>query len=324
MPGTHRPPFELTPAVLAAVAEIMRLVGRYEGSGAQAPQPKLRRENRIRTVRASVAIEGNTLAEEQVSAVLDGRRAVGPAREVREVRNAIAAYALAPALDPGREEHLLRAHRVLMTGLTPDAGRYRRKGVGVLQGSRVAHVAPPAARVPGLVEDLLRWAKTDRETHPAIKAAVLHYELEFIHPFSDGNGRAGRLWQHVALVRFHPAFEHVPVESVIHARQADYYRTLALSDRAGSATPFLEFALAASRDALAELVGALRPERATPESRLESARQAFVHRDFSRKEYMALHTGISTATASRDLALGVERRMLSKRGTKAVARYGFR
>lgn len=323
MPGTRKPPFELTPAVLAAIAEIMRLVGRYEGSGAEAPQPRLRRENRIRTVRASVAIEGNTLAEEQVSAVLDGKRVVGPAREVHEVRNAIEAYALAPKLDPAREEHLLRAHRVLMSGLTPDAGRYRRKGVGVVQGSRVAHVAPPAGRVPGLVEDLLRWATTDRETHPAIKSAVLHYELEFIHAFTDGNGRVGRLWQHVALVRFHPAFEHVPVESVIHERQADYYRTLALSDRAGSATPFLEFALAASRDALAELVGALRPERASPESRLESARQSFARRDFSRKEYMAIHPNISTATASRDLALGVERRLLSKRGTKALARYRF-
>src|SRR5690348_15986892 len=113
---------------------------------------------------------------------------------------------------------------------------------------------------------LLRWAGADREMHPVIKAAVLHYEIEFIHPFSDGNGRMGRLWQHVALVRFHPAFEHVPVESVIHARQADDYRTLAASDRAGHATPFLEFALKASRDALAELVGALRPERSTPEA----------------------------------------------------------
>jgi Fic family protein len=178
--------------------------------------------------------------------------------------------------------------------------------------------------VPALVEGLLRWARTDRETHPTIKAAVLHYELEFIHPFSDGNGRAGRLWQHVALVRFHPAFEHVPVESVIHARQADYYRTLALSDGAGSATPFLEFALEASKDALAELVGALRPERATPESRLQSAQQAFAGREFSRKEYMVLHTSVSTATASRDLALGVERKLLSKRGNKALARYRFR
>lgn len=262
MPGTRRPPFELTPAVLAATAEIMRLVGRYEGSGAQAPQPRLRRENRIRTVRASVAIEGNTLAEEQVSAVLDGTRVVGAPREVREVRNAIEAYALAPKLDSGREEHLLRAHRVLLSGLAEDAGRYRRKGVG-------------------------------------------------------------RLWQHVALVRFHAAFEHVPVESVIHERQADYYRTLALSDRGGSATPFLEFALAASRDALAELVGALRPERATPESRLHSARQAFARGDFSRKEYMAIHPSISTATASRDLAFGVEGRVLTKRGTKALARYRF-
>ena len=138
------------------------------------------------------------------------------------------------------------------------------------------------------------------------------------------NGRAGRLWQHVSLVRFHPSFEIAPVESVVHARQAEYYRVLGQCDRAGSATRFVEFAVDAMRAAMAEVLDAARPPRATGETRLAAARQAFGAREFSRKEYMVEHRAISTATASRDLRDGVERRELAKRGTKALARYRFR
>lgn len=324
MPRIARPPFEITPRVLDATAEISRLLGRYEGPAGQAPQPRLRRENRIRTILGSVAIEGNTLGVDQVSTILDGKRVTGPAREVLEVANAVTAYEQAPRWDPTRERHLLEAHGTLMRGLVADAGRYRAGGVGIVQGSRIAHVAPPPKRVPALVEDLLRWAKADRDTHPVVKAAVMHYELEFIHPFSDGNGRIGRLWQHVALVRFHPAFAHAPVESVIHARQKEYYRVLALSDRAGNATAFVEFALEALREAMAGLVADLRPEKATAATRLEAARRAFGTREFSRKEYIDEVKSVSTATASRDLRDGVDRRVLQKRGTKALARYRFR
>jgi Fic family protein len=196
--------------------------------------------------------------------------------------------------------------------------------VGIVQGSRVAHVAPPAKRVPALVESLLGWAKSDRETHPLVKSAVVHYELEFIHPFSDGNGRIGRLWQHVVLVRYSRAFEYVPVESVIHARQAEYYRVLGVCDRAGNATPFVEFSLDALREAMRSLLADLRPEKATTDTRLAAAHRAFGSKEFSRKEYMGELKTLSTATASRDLREGVERRVLAKRGTKSLTRYRFR
>jgi Fic family protein len=177
--------------------------------------------------------------------------------------------------------------------------------------------------VPGLVEDLLRWSRTDRATHPVVKAAVLHCEIEFIHPFSDGNGRIGRLWQHVALLRYHPVFAYVPVESVVHARQAEYYRVLGECDRAGNATQFVEISLEALREALAGLLDELSPERPTSATRLDAARRHFGAREFSRKEYLAEHRAISTATASRDLREGVERSELTIRGTKAMARYRF-
>src|SRR6185436_14523208 len=149
--------------------------------------------------------------------------------------------------------------------------------------SRVAHVAPPARRVPELVSDLLQFLERDRKVLPLIKSAVLHYELEFIHPFSDGNGRIGRLWQHVILVRFHPLFEYLPIESVIHSKQDEYYRVLGLCDKLGSSTKFVDFCLLAVQESLEEFLSQLRPEPITAEMRLGLARQAFGRQEFSRK-----------------------------------------
>jgi len=207
-----RPPFDLSGEVLALCASIERLLGRCEGLGAATPSPELRRENRVRTVHATSAIEGNTLSLEQVTDILDGKRVRGPAREILEIKNAIAAYDLAQALDAAVERDLLRAHGALMAGLIPDAGRYRRGNVGVLAGSRVAHVAPKAARVPALMTDLLAFIASDRTASLLVRACVVHYEIEFIHPFSDGNGRLGRLWQHVMLRAHSPVFDHLPAE----------------------------------------------------------------------------------------------------------------
>lgn len=319
----YRPPFAVTSEVLATSAEVMRLVGRLEGLSSPAPQPKLRRQNRIRTVVGSVAIEGNTLTFDQATALLDDKRVVGSKREILEVQNALAAYATASAFNPNRERDLLRAHGILMKGLATDAGRYRNQGVGVFQGTALAHMAPPAKRVPALVGQLLEFVARD-PTPDLFKAAVAHYELEFIHPFSDGNGRVGRLWQHVILVKAHPVFEHVPVESIIHARQRDYYRVLGECDAAGDASAFVGFALTAIHDALAEFVRELRPEPIDATGRLEAFRaMAGAQADFSRQDYRAHWKTLSTATASRDLKAGVEQKLLLRQGDKSRARYRF-
>jgi Fic family protein len=323
MASRYRPPFEVTAAALTSCVEITRLVGRYEGLLSPKAQPKLRRKNRIRTVLGSVAIEGNSLSEDQVTALLEQKRVAGPRREILEVQNAIAAYDRARRLDPRKEKDLLAAHRILTRGLVPDAGRYRSQGVGVLQGTRVAHVAPPARQVPRLVGQLLEFLRTASD-HPLVKSAVVHYELEFIHPFSDGNGRIGRLWQHVVLVQWHDIFDHLPIESVVRARQAEYYRVLGACDQAGSSSRFVEFSLSTIHTALADFLRDLRPEPATASSRLETARAALGRREFSRKDYLALFKALSTATASRDLKQGVTDRLLSTRGERALARYRFR
>lgn len=319
----YRPPFTVSPTALAAVAEIMRLVGRYEGLDQPAPPPTLRRGNRIRTVVGSLAIEGNTMSVDQVSALLQGKRVAGTQREIREVTNTIAAYDAAPALDPGRERDLPRAHRVLMEGLVADAGAFRAGGVGIFRDEALAHMAPPARRVPELVGRLLGFVRTDR-TPALIKAAVVHYELEFIHPFSDGNGRMGRLWQHVLLRRAHAVFELVPVESVIQARQAAYYRVLGACDAAGDSTQFIEFSLAAIHDSLRELLDALRPAPMSGADRVALAKATFGATTFSRKDYLMLFKRLSTATASRDLRDGVDAKALVRAGDRALARYRFR
>lgn len=319
----RQPPFTLTPELFELAMGIGEMLGQLRGLAAVRPQPRLRKENRVRTVQGTVSIEGNRLSAEQVTAVLEGRRVVGPQREILEVQNAIAAYERAPRWKPWSQKDLLGAHGVLMGGLMPDAGWWRKGGVGVMQGSRVAHVAPPPGQVPRLMAELLEWgAKGDAS--PLIKSSVVHYEIQFIHPFSDGNGRMGRLWQHVILLSVSPVFESVPVESLIRSRQAEYYSALAESDRAGSSTRFLEFSLTVLRDALRELTENVRPERESAEARLEAARQAFGSHSFSRMDYLKLHKRLSTATASRDLKGGVEKGALVRHGEQRIARYVFK
>lgn len=251
----YAPPFQLTPEILRLVAEICERVGRWSATADQVLTPQLRRENRIRTIQASLAIENNTLSVEQVTAVLAGKRVFGLPREIQEVRNAFAAYEAMPGWSPASPADLLDAHSVLMTGLVDEAGRFRTGGVGICRGEQLVHRAPPASRVTKLMEDLLGWLGTT-DIHPLIASCIFHYELEFIHPFSDGNGRMGRLWQTLALSRWQPMMAFLPVESLIRERQADYYQALADADQASNATPFVRFMLGALLDAMAEALAA--------------------------------------------------------------------
>ena len=246
------PPFTITPEILRTVAEISEQVGRLEALRVAAEPLMLRRENRIRTVHASLAIEGNSLDLEQVSAVFDGKQVLGPARDIQEVRSALTAYEALPSLDPFSSEDLCRAHQMLMRGLVDRPGCFRQGGVGIQRGNAVVHIAPGADRVPSLVSDLLAWVR-DTGDHPLIKSAVFHYEFEFIHPFSDGNGRLGRLWQTLLLLRWKPLFQLVPIESVIQHRQADYYASLRAADGAAESTPFIAFMLGSIQAALVDV-----------------------------------------------------------------------
>lgn len=318
-----KPPYSISSKMLILCMEIASSLAQCEGLHISKPQPKLRKSNRARTIKASLEIEGNTLEIDQVTALLEGKKVVGPKREILEVQNAISAYDQISSYKPHAAKSLKDAHAILMQGLIRDAGQWRSKNVGVFQGSKVAHTAPQAKRVPVLMDQLFAFLKMEKETHPLIVSAVFHYELEFIHPFADGNGRIGRLWQTTLLTKFHPIFEFTPIESVIRDRQDAYYKTLGQSDKAGESNPFIEFSLETINEALNELKAALRPAPLSAENRLSIAKIHFQDRSFSRKDYLALFKTMSTATASRDLALGVQLKVLKKSGLKAMATYQF-
>lgn len=245
----YQPPFTLAPTAVRLLAEIGEGLGRLSVQEEQATALRLRRVNRIRSIRGSLAIEGNTLSVEQITAIFDGKQVIAPPREVQEARNAIAAYDALLGWQAANEKHLLQAHALPMRGLIDELGCYRRSGVGVMRGGKVIHMAPPASRLSMLMRQLLRWLdRTDQ--HPLIASCVFHYEFEFIHPFADGNGRMGRLWQTLILSRWNPLFTDIPVESLVHAHQQAYYLAIQRSTASSDSAPFIEFMLGMMRDAI--------------------------------------------------------------------------
>ena len=286
MTKRYSPPFVNTPAIVALIADIAERAGRYSVATESSAALRLRRINRIRTIQGSLAIEGNTLDEHQITAILEGKPVIAPPREIQEVRNAILAYEQFETWDPTNEEDLLAAHALLVVSLVDRPGAYRSGGVGVMAGSTVVHMAPPANRVPVLMADLFGWLQRS-DDHPLIASCVFHYEFEFIHPFDDGNGRMGRLWQTLILSRWRPLFAHLPVESIIHTHQNDYYRALHDSTEQGvAATPFIEFMLGVIRVVLTDQATEQVAEQATE----QVARLLVEIGDdrFSAKELMAM------------------------------------
>lgn len=317
-----RPPFTITPEILRSVSQIERLIGRIEGLEQPKPQPHLRKSNRVRTVQGSLAIEGNTLDLDQVTALLEGKRVLGKKEEIAEVLNAIKVYDGLAGVDPLLVKSLLKAHRVMMGGLISGAGKWRSQNVGILKGSAVSHIAPKADRVPYLMDELFAFLK-DKELHPLIRSCVFHYELEFIHPFPDGNGRIGRFWHTLLLYHYHEVFEFIPIESLISDHQQDYYAALEASDKSGDSTVFVEFSLGMIRASLEDFLESFVPKPFTAEERVDRAKGHFGGAEFSRKDYLGLFKSISTATASRDLKQGIEDGVLVKKGDKALTKYRF-
>jgi len=236
------PPFTVSADAINMIAEIAALIERYAIRLEQEDGLRLRKANRIKTIHSSLAIEGNTLSEDEVRDIIDGKKVVAPIKQIQEVKNAIVTYELYPTLDAFKEKDLLKAHSVMMQALIDDAGRYRRGGVGVFGEKGLVHLAPPADRVPLLMSDLFAWLKQSKD-HLLIRSCVFHYEFEFIHPFIDGNGRTGRLWQSLILGKLHPLFEHLPVENMVYSNQQQYYDAITASTNAGQSGPFIDFML---------------------------------------------------------------------------------
>ena len=263
---SYTPPFTITTDILNLVAAISQQIGELSASAALA-SPQLRKQNRIKTITGTLAIEGNTLSEEQITAIVDGKSVLGSARELAEVRGAIAAYDALPSFQPTSTQNLLHAHELLMADILTTAGAFRSKAVGIHKGGKVQHVAPPAHKVSGLMSDLLQWLGSAQD-HPLITSCVFHYEFEFIHPFTDGNGRMGRLWQTLILSRWQPLFLSLPLESVIKEHQVDYYQALEQADAQANSSPFISFMLEAIAQSLTPNASLNAPLNAPPNAPL--------------------------------------------------------
>lgn len=311
--------YEGTSRIIELSTEIGRLIGIVDANYLRKPTTKLRRDNKIKTIYSSLAIEGNTLSLEQVSDMIDNKRVAGPPKDIIEVKNAIEVYGRLREFDPLKEESYLRAHQMLMKGLIEGAGKYRTKSVGVFEGSAVAHMAPPAWNVDNLMKNLFSYLRNQKDTL-ILKSCVFHYEMEFIHPFMDGNGRIGRLWQTLLLMKYNPVFEYLPIEGQIKESQQQYYDILAKSDRAGISTAFVEYMLERIYLSLEDLVESQRRSLTNTE-RIEHFIEFSGKNSFTRKDYMAVFKDISTATATRDLKYGTDNRCFKRTGKDRTSVY---
>lgn len=307
-----KPPYQINAKILKLISEVSEKIGAVKSGFMDKPSPQLRKQNKIRTIHNSLKIEGNTLSEEQISGLIDNKPVIGPIKDIKEVLNAIRIYENLDALDPKSEKSFLSAHKTLMEDLLVNPGSYRSKEVGIVKGDKVAHLAPPPSKVPSLMLALFEYLN-DPDELGLIKSCVFHYEMEFIHPFLDGNGRMGRLWQTLILYDDYEVFEHLPFESLISQSQDEYYRVLAECDKAGNSTLFIEYMLRIINESLSEILkNNNNPLSQKDRLKYFSAKQKG---DFTRKDYMNIFKTISSATASRDLKAGIEMNLFESTGS---------
>ena len=302
-----KPPFEITNRMIDHVAEIAELLGKLNVTDALSSNPTLRRSNRIRTIHGSLAIEQNTLSLEQVTAILNGKHVLAPPKDIAEVKNAYEIYERLDELDPYSVDDLLTAHGIMTRGLVEESGMFRTRPVGVVDSEgHVLHFGTLPQYVPDLVMALLEWTKTS-EVHMLIRSCVFHYELELIHPFTDGNGRVGRLWHTLLLSKWNSAFAWLPVESIIHDRQQEYYAAINASNDAGESTVFIEFMMSAIKASLIEAIN-------TSNEMSDGKINKVALRWKKIEEYLKTHDyimnadvrelcGVSAATANRTLSM---------------------
>jgi Fic family protein len=313
-----RPPYDITQKILKQISTISVQIGEVNANYLNKQSPQLRKQNRIKTIHSSLQIEGNTLTEEQITALIEKERVVGPKKDIQEVLNAIKVYDNLNKYKFYSEKSFLKAHLELMNGLDESAGKYRKQGVGIVKGTKIEHVAPPFKNVPYLMKDLFHYLK-NKEELTLIKSCVFHYEMEFIHPFLDGNGRMGRLWQTLILMHEYPVFEFLPFETLISETQDKYYKALAMSDKSGKSTIFIEYMLGVIQASLEHLLN-YNNRILKDMDRLAYFSNLGI-KEFNRKDYMNIFKNISSATASRDLKKGIELNMFKSIGEANKTKY---
>lgn len=313
-----KPPYEITPEILKLIVSVSEKIGEVNAKYLVKQNPTLRKQNKIKTIHSSLSIEGNTLSEEQITAILENKRVVGPQKDITEVLNTLEVYDNLSSLKYQSEKDFLKAHKLLMKNLIEYPGTYRKKGVGIVKGGKIEHIAPPYQNVPFLMKDLFEYLK-DKSEISLIKSCVFHYEMEFIHPFMDGNGRMGRLWQTLILMSEYKLFEFLPFETLISKNQEEYYKVLLVCDKEGKSTNFISYMLQIIDNSLSSLL-----ENSTKKLNETERLELFIENvkeEFTRKDYMKYFSELSSATASRDLRTGVENQIIEKSGDKKTTIY---
>ena len=313
-----KPTYDITPKILKLITSISEKLGEINATYLSKQSPQLRKQNRIKTIHSSLQIEGNTLTEEQITALIENKRVIGPEKDVLEVLNAIKLYENLEKYKFYSDKSFLKAHKELMNGLIQSPGKYRTKGVGIVKGNIVEHIAPPAENVPYLMKDLFEYLK-DSEELTLIKSCVFHYEMEFIHPFIDGNGRMGRLWQTLILMSEYPVFEFLPFQTLISQTQNEYYNSLAMCDKLGKSIIFIEYMLGVIDKSLSSLLD-YNNRIFKDVDRLEYFIKLGA-KEFTRKDYMNTFKNLSSATASRDLKKGLELKLFESIGFLNKTKY---
>lgn len=311
--------YEVNAKILNLSIAIGKLLGIVDSTFLRKPDTKLRKENQVKTIHSSLAIEGNTLSQKQVTALINNKRVLGPEKDILEVKNAIKVYNNLKSYKHDSIQSYLKAHKTLMNGLVEGSGKFRSQGVGVFKGVQAAHIAPPAWNVENLMTNLFQYLKKSKD-NLILKSCVFHYEMEFVHPFMDGNGRMGRLWQTIILLKENPVFEFLPIEHVIRSKQKDYYKALELSDKSGKCTLFVEYMLNVIKESL-EILVSNQSSIKTDDQRIVYFIENFNEKEFVRKDYLLMFKNISTATASRDLKKGLEMKVWKKTGDDRMTKY---
>lgn len=316
-----KPPYKITSRILSLIVSVSEKLGEVKTAYLNQPPAELRKQNRIKTIQSSLEIEGNTMTVEQITALINNKRVLAPQKDIQEVKNAILVYDQLDKYKAYNLTSLCQAHKLLMAGLVENAGELRKSNVGIAKGDQIAHLAPPPDLVKSQLEELFKYVKNDSDIL-LIRSCVFHYEFEFIHPFWDGNGRMGRLWQTVLLRQEYPVFDYLPIETLIKKTQVEYYETLSKCDRLGESTLFIEYMLKIINEALEDLLST-QSVNLIGEDRIKLFKDIIKDESFSRKDYMRHFKDISSATASRDLKEATEKDILKKKGDGRLTTYHY-
>jgi len=311
----YNPPFTITPKILNLVGEITEVITKLEMLSFNIDL-KLRKISKIKTITGTLQIEGNTLTEEKVTAILEGKRVLGSLKEITEVKGAIALYENIDKFDYHNLDDLLKAHKILMQDLIKEAGIFRNSNVGVGNLNEIVHIAPPAKQIPKLMQNLFDWLKGD--IHPLIKSSVFHYEFEFIHPFVDGNGRIGRFWQTLILYNWKKVFLNIPIESIVRDTQEKYYKAIEKSSEIADSYPFIEYMLESILTICKETLQNVpkKEPKNDPKKRVNKIFELIKENKFITIKELAHNLNVSEKTIKRDLDKLKKENILKRIGKK--------